>query len=123
MAFDKGYALLVGVGNYKDGGLTAPVTAADAKALADTLQKPQAAGYPPDQVTVLTDERASREGVLNALKDLAAKASDDSTVVIFLCGHGMPAPNGKSYYFLPYDAQRGWTGFTPTTVFTSQDLI
>ena len=123
MGFSQGHALLVGVGTYQDGSLSAPVTERDAGAVSLALQDPATAGYPGDQVTLLTGQAASKTGIAAALRLLAQQAKPDSSVLIFLCGHGTPGPQGE-YYFLSYDARRAGPGsFDPSTVLSSAELV
>ncbi len=123
MAFVLGHALLVGVGTYQNPRLSAPVTAQDAQALAAALADPATAGYPPEQVRLLSGAVASRAGVLAALGDLADQTTAQSTVLLFLCGHGVPAGD-SGYYFLPANArQTAAGGWDPTTVISSAELV
>jgi hypothetical protein len=43
---------------------------------------------PKEQVTLLADAAATRDGVVKALSDVAAKAGEDDTVIVVLFGHG-----------------------------------
>src|SRR5436853_5697713 len=81
MAFNHGFALLVGVGEYANTSFDAPVTAQDAAALQELLGD-GSVGYPPEQVQLLTGPDASRQGVLTALEKLATKVNEQSTVVL-----------------------------------------
>lgn len=123
MAFENGYALLVGVGEYAEPRLdTARITAGDARLMGDVLQSP-IAGYPPGQVRVLTGSDACRSSVLSALRDLASATNAQSTVVLLISGHGMSAPDG-GYYFLTHDARYETSDtFNPFTVISNQELI
>lgn len=73
--FPHGHALLIGVGSYARAYLSVPATACDATALAEVLCDRQTAAYPPEQVTLLTDQEATRTAVLRALDDLAARVA------------------------------------------------
>jgi hypothetical protein len=122
MPFTPGHALLIGVGTYDDDRYSAPITLQDARDLADVLQDPAAAGYPPAQVRLLTARDAARAGVLQALSDLRAATDAESTVLLFLCGHGKA--DGADYFFLTSDAQQGADGrFRPDTVISAAELV
>jgi hypothetical protein len=122
MSFEQGHALLVGVGDYRDEGLDAPVTARDAHALADALREPSV-GYLPGQVSLLTGPQASRAGILDALKKLAGRTNSESTVILLLAGHGIHAP-GEGYYFLSHDAASDGRGsYDAGTVISSDELV
>ncbi|WP_437310773.1 caspase family protein [Sorangium sp. So ce388] len=111
-AFSSGYALLVGVG----GDL--PVTASDAEDLAALLRDPTRAGYPKDQVDVLTGPRATRAGILAALDRLALRTlgDPDATAIVYYSGHGGrfgPSADMARYHLLPHgwdEARRDETG-------------
>jgi hypothetical protein len=88
MGFSTGHALLIGVGSYihHDAVTNLPTTVEDARRLAALLTDPLYCGYPAEQVTVLHDEQASRDGVLAALEHLATTTTTDSTVLIYYAG-------------------------------------
>ncbi|HVF99131.1 MAG TPA: caspase family protein, partial [Chloroflexia bacterium] len=124
MMFTNGYALLVGVDEYRIAppGLTLPIARNDAYEVARVLVDEQAAGYPKNQVTLLTGETASRSGILRALDSLKSQVSTDSTVLIFLCGHGVVGNDG-SYYFLCHDTQFKEGGqIVPGSAISSREL-
>ncbi|MBN1875109.1 MAG: caspase family protein [Anaerolineae bacterium] len=102
--FSHGHALLIGVGNYKDTKISVPMTAQDAEDLGKVLTDTQLCGYPPSQVTVLTNQDANKSRILGALDTLAQRVQGDAdaTVIVFFAGHG--TKNGD-YYFLPYETQ------------------
>jgi hypothetical protein len=98
MPFDRGHALLIGVGTYQHTPrLNVPITADDARAVAQVLRDPRFCGYPASQVALLHDERATSPGILAALDDLANRAGLDDTVVVFYCGHGDFGDDGEYY--------------------------
>ncbi len=96
--FNNGYALLIGV------GADLPVTAKDAMALSDHLRDPNRAGYPAEQVQLVINESANREGILKAFGTLEQQTQNnpDATVVIYFSGHGglIERPNSVPEYFL-----------------------
>ena len=106
------YALLIGVG--KD----LPVTVRDATAIYNILADEKFAGYLPENLTLLTNENATREGILNAFDNLIANTTEDSSVMLYYSGHGgqysdnsflkkkkwKPESENKKYFHLcPYD--------------------
>jgi small GTP-binding protein len=101
-SFVHGYALVIGVG----GDL--PVSVQDAKALYRLFTDPKRAGYPADHVIVVTEQDATREGMLQAFDRLIELVDRDpeATVVVYFSGHGGTfAPSGgtSEYFLLPYD--------------------
>lgn len=104
--FTYGHALIIGVAEYAEPTLrvASGTTTSDARALASLLKDPQLAAYPPDQVHLLVDAKATRANILDELEAMAHRVASmpQSTVVIFFAGHGEPV--GDSYGLLPYDA-------------------
>ena len=86
--FSHGYAVIVGVGN------DLPVTVEDASAVAGLLRDPNRCAYPPDQVQLLTSDRADRAHILAALDTLAEQANADSSsvAIVYFSGHGEAVP-------------------------------
>lgn len=90
------HVVAIGVNRFRSPEIPPLVNAvSDATGIAEALSGPAT------DVTLLTDEKATREAVLKALDDLAAKAGPDDTAIVFLAGHGVPV-EGR-YYFLPHD--------------------
>lgn len=98
MAFDKGYALVIGVGSYTYiPNVNIPISVTDAKAVSDLLCNKNLCGYPPEQVTLLYDKTSSRESILYTLEVLAKKTTEESTVLLYYCGHGEYGTDGNYY--------------------------
>jgi len=84
-------ALLIGVGRYAHLSparqLAGPLP--DVHTLAGLLR----AAYAFDAVTLLTDEQATRRGILDALADLVSAAQPGDLVLIHYSGHGSRVPD------------------------------
>ena len=65
----------------------------------DYLVDPKAGRFERDHVRFLTDQAATRQGILNALGDkwLGQMAGPDDLVVVFIGTHGFPAADGNTY--------------------------
>ena len=100
--FTHGHALLIGVGSYQNEKWNAPITVADAEAVANALRDPLVGAYPPKHVTLLHDAAATTAGVTAALMALATRTTAQDTVFIFFCGHGMLDEHGV-YCFATHD--------------------
>lgn len=86
------HALVVGIGQYQHlPRLTRTVN--DARSVYDVLIDPGRCGY--SNVSLLLEEQATRMAVLRAL-DALARASEDSTALIFFSGHGARLKNGSA---------------------------
>ncbi|MCX7939692.1 MAG: caspase family protein, partial [Thermoflexales bacterium] len=107
MAFNHGFALLIGVAKYANPHIPSlPETVLnDARDLAALLQRPERAGYKPKHVRVLLDAQATREGILDGLRWLARRAGAQDTAVVFFSGHGGRVDEGpqRGNYLLPFD--------------------
>ncbi|NER99862.1 MAG: caspase family protein [Symploca sp. SIO1B1] len=105
--FNKGYALLIGVGesNYKP--LSLPVTVKDTQAIYAALIDPDLCAYPDDKehIRVLNNEEATLSTILDGLKWLKEKAEADPevTVLVYYSGHGWVDKTDNRYYLLQHD--------------------
>jgi Caspase domain len=103
----KRYALVIGVDEYQDREINRLEGASnDAKALASALI--QYAGFPSDQVVLLTsdqplDHQPTRANVLRRLSNLRQAVQKDGLLLVSFAGHGIER-NGQAY-LLPMDAQ------------------
>jgi hypothetical protein len=95
-----GYAVVVGIADYPgpldvyNEGLDLYYPDDDAQLMAYALWAKY--GYQPQNITLLTDQAASRTAVLDAIAEMAAKAGPDDEVVFFFSGHAVKLTgNGK----------------------------
>ncbi|MCS7056475.1 MAG: caspase family protein [Thermoflexales bacterium] len=105
--FEQGYALIIGIANYPR---VRPLPASvlnDARAVSAILQNPARAGYPKDQVRLLLDDDATRQGILDGLSWLAEHAGPDATAVVYFSGHGGRVTEGEQAgnYLIAYDTR------------------
>ena len=92
---DNAYALLIGVG----ADLAASVT--DATAINNVLVNPEFCGYKEENIYLLTEEKAGKYEILEAMDDLIKKTDEDSSILVFYSGHGgFDTLNGEEVYFL-----------------------
>src|SRR5262245_27851924 len=109
--FEKGYALLVGVGKSIHADWSLPVTVKDAAAVKAVLTDVRYCGYPDDgrHVRLLTDEQATKANILAGLAELAeVTAQQKATVVVYYSGHGwLHREGGGRYYLVPHDTEAG----------------
>jgi hypothetical protein len=101
--FEQGYALVIGVGDYKHlRKLRRPP--ADAEGLHQVLV--DACGYPPNQVALIKDQEATKRAINRNFQWLAERTGPDSTVVVFFSGHGARPLGGLEggEYLCPVDA-------------------
>jgi hypothetical protein len=123
MLFDQGHALVIGVGTYaKAPRLNVPITAKDAAAVAELLRDPRRCAYPPEQVTLLHDEAATRERILAELDRLGGATTEESTVVVFYSGHGEYGEDG-TYYLTTHDTELASRKVVADTGVREQELL
>jgi len=102
----KRFAVVIGVGEYQDKQTSKFGNVAnDARALADALV--QYAGFPPNQVTLLTTDGPDRQpptrsAILKSLASLEGRVPKDGLLLIAFAGHGIE--RGGKAYLLPADA-------------------
>lgn len=107
------WALIVGIDKYPlfapHGQLEGCVR--DAREMARVLR--EKFGFTESRTTLLLDDQATHDGILNALKDLAGRVREDDVVVFHYSGHGsqrpLPAvdrsePDGMEEVLVPYDS-------------------
>jgi hypothetical protein len=105
MAFTQAHALIIGVGTHQYAPhIDVPITVADAKSVKDVLLDDKTCGYPSAQVTLLENSRASKDGILAALSELAKRVKTEDTVFFYYCGHGALGTDGN-YYLVSHDAK------------------
>ena len=122
MPFSTGHALLIGISGYAYAPrLGMPIFAADVSAVSAVLRDSRVCGYPPEQVTLLVDAAATRDGILAALDTLAARAGEGDTVFIYYAGHGGFGENG--YYLMAHDSQVAAGQLLGGTALGEADLI
>jgi hypothetical protein len=99
----KYYALLIGINDYEDPGLTNldyPIE--DAQSLYDVLVE----DYMFDEENVTMLKNARRKDINMALDNLARKVTNDDNLLIFYAGHGWWDENADIGYWLPADAHK-----------------
>ncbi len=68
----------------------------------------RALGIKPENIKMLVDEDADEVNIVKAFENwLPIQVNKDKTdVYVFYSGHGLPAPDGKSLYFLPHGVDK-----------------
>jgi uncharacterized caspase-like protein len=108
------WALLIGINRYPNfaprGQLTGCLN--DVEVMRQVLVN--SFNFPENHVAVITDEQASREGILGAMRELVERVGQEDVVVFHYSGHGsqMPdregdEPDGLDETIVPYDSGRG----------------
>jgi hypothetical protein len=96
-------ALVIGINDYQDKKIPALKTAVnDAKEFANLLQTRY--GF---QVTLLLDRQATKQAIMDRMRDLATNASPDESVLIYYAGHGDVDRVLNDGWWVPADAIGG----------------
>jgi tetratricopeptide (TPR) repeat protein len=95
------YALLIGIGKYADKRYNLRGPANDLPMMQQVLV--EHLDFPSENISVLADEAATREGILTALDSLGKRTGLNDTVLIYYSGHAMEgeAPS----YLAPHDVK------------------
>jgi tetratricopeptide (TPR) repeat protein len=91
---DNAYALIIGVGDKELD------TVNDAIDINNILIDETLAGYPKDNVILVTGENATRDGILEGFKLLQAKTNEKSSVFLYYSGHG--GYQAGEFFIQPY---------------------
>ena len=98
--YPENFAVVIGVEQYA--GLPLVRFAVhDAKAMRDHLV---ALGYPARNIMFMTDQQATRAGLVKTIDAwLPNRVSENSTVFFYYSGHGAPDPKSNMAYLVPVD--------------------
>lgn len=102
------YALVIGISNFEDKSINLRYAAKDATDFANFLTT--RGNFRAENVKLLTDEHATRQGIIDALgkKWLGAKANSNDLVIIYVSSHGSPAKEeaNKNNFLVAYDTNK-----------------
>lgn len=98
------YVLSIGVSRYRQEDLKLDYGTVDAIAMAEMFSVTRGKLFDKVEVKKLTDEQASREGILEGLEWLTRSATQGDLVIIFLAGHGINDSQSE-YYYIPVDGR------------------
>lgn len=125
MRFEDAHALVIGISDAYE-HLPRLRRSHDPQDLAAVLADPLTCGYPPENVRLLVEERASRRAILEELDALAARVSPRSSVLFYFCGHGARGrateEEGYRHYLMPVDARNGTMEELEETAISGREL-
>lgn len=99
----KLYILAIGVSKYKDESLRLQFAHKDAEDFVKTMQTQKGKLYEDVVVKLLTDEKATKDEILDGLDWLQKETTSKDVAMLFIAGHGINDSAGI-YYFLPQNA-------------------
>ncbi|MBC8111372.1 MAG: caspase family protein [Verrucomicrobia bacterium] len=104
----KVWAVIVGVSKYaKDPQLNLKYADADAVLFDQFLRSPAGGSIPTERIMLLTNEKATSKAVIQAMKQIYARASEEDVVILYVASHGATEGKEKEFYFLTTDAEVG----------------
>ena len=97
------YALLIGIGECVNREWSLPVTVNDVKAFKEVLVSQ--CGYIEDNIYLLFNEQATKDGILERFNYLKQQVEKDSeaTVIVYYSGHGLLDKDTNEYFLVPHD--------------------
>ena len=106
----KNWAVVVGISKYQSSTLNLKWADEDALDIYDALRRSN--GWDSDNITLLTNESATKDNIKSAISGLSQRVSADDQVVIYFSGRGSYGPDlppfdegdGLDEYLVPYDA-------------------
>ncbi len=103
VAKPKLYVLAIGVSKYQDKDLILDYAAKDAEDFANIMLQQKGVLYRDVVLKVLTDDKASRDEIMDGLDWIRKETTSKDIAMVFLAGHGVNDPSGI-YYYLPSNA-------------------
>ncbi|NQT14392.1 MAG: caspase family protein, partial [Planctomycetes bacterium] len=97
------HLVAVGISRYQEESLALEYARGDAEAMVGLFRERGGSLYENVHVTSLDDDRATRAGILETIRDVSQGTNPQDTLVVYLAGHGTVV--GSQYYFLPSDFQ------------------
>jgi len=94
------YALLIGVSKFKSGISPIETANKDVESLKTSLERN---GFKNKNIISLTDEKATKAGILDAMQSLETKVTKNDYVVIYISTHGTPPDTYGKMGIIPYD--------------------
>ena len=99
----KLYILAIGISKYRDESLRLQFAHKDALDFVNTMLRQKGKLYEDIKVKLLTDEKATKDEILDGLEWLQREATHKDVAMLFMAGHGINDQAGI-YYFLPHNA-------------------
>jgi len=122
----RSYALIVGVGNYKNLPASAKLEFAerDAEAIYSILISPEGGNFRAENVRKLIGDRATFANIKREIETwLPGAAKADDRVLVYFAGHGFVDPKSGKAYLAPFDLEPGNIGGTGYSMDTLGSVI
>lgn len=120
-------ALLIGINKYDHPEWELRGCVNDVEAMRTILE--ESFGFPAENIRSLTDGAATRQAILDAMKELAEQTGQDDGVLFQYAGHGSQMtdrdgdePDGMDETIMPCDTGREWTEQTENRDITDDEI-
>ncbi len=121
----QGYAIVIGIEQYREKLPKADFADRDAKLVGDYLTNVM--GYPEENVVVRTNDKAARTDLEKYLENwLPNNVEKDNSVFVYYSGHGAPNPKTGDAYLVPYDGDPTFvetTGYPLKRLYAALDKL
>jgi hypothetical protein len=98
------FFLGIGISKYKSPDYDLNFAEVDAKSMSEVFRNPGSM-YKETNVSTLTNEQATKDGIIRSVRELKTKVSEKDVVVLFIASHGFIHDN--NFFVLPHDAVPG----------------
>jgi WD40 repeat protein len=98
------YILSVGINTYKNPKMTLNYAKPDAQSFSEALDEKNADLFKNVELVTIYDEDATKQKIMSALDDLAAKVSQEDVFIFYYAGHGSMVDD--KFYFIPTESLR-----------------
>lgn len=104
-SFHQGYALIIGIANYRYVRNLPSVILNDVEDLYSLLKDPDHCGYPKEQIQCIVDAKATAAGIRSGINWLLESTTEKDTAIFYFSGHGGRLANTQDEinYILPHD--------------------
>lgn len=102
---ERKYALVIGLGKFKEREIT-PLEYAeeDAKDFYNYLINPKGGNFRKENVSLLINEKATRDNIVNALDTVRNKAKENDLVILYFSTHGTPPGPFGGVHMVTFDS-------------------
>jgi hypothetical protein len=101
------YALVVGISKYQDAQIgNLSFAKKDALEFYEFLKSNAGGAISEVNISLLTDEKATRSEVLKSLRNITLRSTSEDMVIFYFSGHGIQDSHEKAGYLLSYDTER-----------------
>jgi len=113
----KNWALIIGIEDYQHLP-NVPYAKNDAQLVEKYFER--VLGVPTENIILLLDDKATKTSIQGTIREFIPRnIENDSTLYVYYAGHGLPDPEEKDAYILPYD---GNTSYFKTSGYKLQEF-